>query len=206
MRNIARLLLAPAIVIAQVAFQVPLSATASAATTAAVAGTSPNIVIALTIATPDPLKVTDKLPAPDYDSQVLAPLRAAQAAQAQADAEAVAAAQAAALAAQQAAQAAAAQAAIARAAYVAEHTITYASADDEWYALRMCEAGNDYTRNSGNGYYGAYQYNLGTWGGYDGYARPDLAPPDVQDAKAHETQSARGWTPWPACSHKLGLR
>ena len=38
-----------------------------------------------------------------------------------------------------------------------------------------------------------------------GYARPDLAPADVQLAKAKETQARRGWSPWPACARKLGL-
>jgi uncharacterized protein YabE (DUF348 family) len=71
--------------------------------------------------------------------------------------------------------------------------------------LRQCEAGGVYSRNSGNGYYGAYQYDVGTWANYGGYARPDLAPADVQDAKAQQTQAARGWSPWPACARKLGL-
>lgn len=77
--------------------------------------------------------------------------------------------------------------------------------DDAFSRLRMCEAGGVYSRNSGNGYYGAYQYDIGTWAGYGGYARADLAPPAVQDAKAHETQAARGWNPWPACARKMGL-
>jgi hypothetical protein len=75
-----------------------------------------------------------------------------------------------------------------------------------WAALRQCESGGNYAANTGNGYYGAYQYDLPTWGNYGGYARPDLAPPSVQDAKAQETQARRGWSPWPACSRKLGLR
>lgn len=72
--------------------------------------------------------------------------------------------------------------------------------------LRQCEAGGVYDRNSGNGYYGAYQYNLSTWANFQGYARPDQAPPAVQDAKAAETYQRRGWQPWPACSRKLGLQ
>jgi uncharacterized protein YabE (DUF348 family) len=72
--------------------------------------------------------------------------------------------------------------------------------------LRACEAGGNYARNSGNGYYGAYQYNLSTWANYSGYARPDLAPPAVQDQKAYETYVRRGWQPWPACSANLGLQ
>jgi len=65
--------------------------------------------------------------------------------------------------------------------------------------LRACEAGGAYNRNSGNGYYGAYQYNISTWGNYMGYSRPDLAPPAVQDQAAHDTYLRRGWQPWPVC-------
>lgn len=78
--------------------------------------------------------------------------------------------------------------------------------DDAWARLRACESGGNYSINTGNGYYGAYQYNNGTWNNYGGYARADLAPAAVQDAKARETQASRGWNPWPACSSKLGLR
>ncbi|HEY5695470.1 MAG TPA: ubiquitin-like domain-containing protein, partial [Candidatus Saccharimonadales bacterium] len=45
--------------------------------------------------------------------------------------------------------------------------------------LRACEAGGAYSRNSGNGYYGAYQYNISTWAGYGGYVLPSDAPPAV---------------------------
>lgn len=78
--------------------------------------------------------------------------------------------------------------------------------DDAWAKLRACESGGNYSINTGNGYYGAYQYNNSTWNNYGGYARADLAPAAVQDAKAKETQAARGWSPWPGCSSKLGLR
>lgn len=72
--------------------------------------------------------------------------------------------------------------------------------------LRGCEAGGKYDRNSGNGYYGAYQFDIGTWGNYGGYARADLAPPEVQDQKTWETYKRRGWAPWPGCTKKLGLQ
>lgn len=72
--------------------------------------------------------------------------------------------------------------------------------------LAGCESGGHYDRNSGNGYYGAYQYDISTWGNFQGYARADLAPPSVQDQKAWETYSRRGWSPWPTCSRKLGLQ
>ena len=81
---------------------------------------------------------------------------------------------------------------------VATHAVTYAAGSDGIFArIRARESGGNYAENTGNGYYGAYQYDLGTWGNYDGYARPDLAPPAVQDAKAAATYAARGCSPWP---------
>ncbi len=76
--------------------------------------------------------------------------------------------------------------------------VNYASGSDGIFArIRQRESGGNYATNTGNGYYGAYQYDLRTWSGYAGYARPDLAPPAVQDAKAAETYAQRGCSPWP---------
>jgi len=125
---------------------------------------------------------------PTFDDAVLKPLKQAQEAQAKAKAEAEAAAR-----------------VVQAATTSAPRAKLVIGGDDVWAQLRYCEAGGDYAKNTGNGYYGAYQYNLSTWGNYGGYARPDLAPPEVQDAKARETQSRRGWSPWPACARKLGL-
>ena len=69
--------------------------------------------------------------------------------------------------------------------------------------LKNCESGGDYAKNTGNGYYGAYQYDLQTWGNFMGYVRPDLAPPAVQDAKFLQTYTARGASPWPVCGRFL---
>lgn len=72
--------------------------------------------------------------------------------------------------------------------------------------LRSCESGGAYDRNSGNGYYGAYQYDVSTWANWGGFARADLAPPSVQDEKVWETYKRRGWQPWPSCKVKMGLQ
>ena len=70
--------------------------------------------------------------------------------------------------------------------------------------LRSCEG--SYTSNTGNGYYGAYQFDKRTWGKYGGYEVASDAPASVQDEKAWETYKARGWQPWPTCKIKMGLQ
>ncbi|HVE80741.1 MAG TPA: transglycosylase family protein [Candidatus Dormibacteraeota bacterium] len=81
-----------------------------------------------------------------------------------------------------------------------------AATGDVWAKLRQCESGGNYANKRNPKYRGAYQFDYGTWGGYGGYNDPADAPPEVQDAKARDTQARRGWSPWPACSSKLGLR
>lgn len=74
--------------------------------------------------------------------------------------------------------------------------------------LRSCEG--SYTSNTGNGYYGAYQFNLGSWRANAPAAYKDVlpsqAPPAAQDAAAATYYQKSGWRPWPACSIKLGLQ
>ncbi|MHB1774471.1 MAG: transglycosylase family protein [Acidimicrobiales bacterium] len=74
-----------------------------------------------------------------------------------------------------------------------------------WAALRQCESGGNYAEDSGNGYYGAYQFSLGTWEslGYGGL--PSSAPPAVQDAAAQALQARSGWGQWPVCSLRIGM-
>ncbi len=82
---------------------------------------------------------------------------------------------------------------------------TAASTDDPWAKLRQCESGGNYSINTGNGYYGAYQFNLGTWRAYGGTGLPSNASRAEQDYRAKLLYRARGWAPWPACSRRLGL-
>ncbi len=84
-------------------------------------------------------------------------------------------------------------------------TSASAASADDFARLRNCESGGRYTTNTGNGFYGAYQFDRGTWNGLGYPGRADQASPSTQDAAAAKLQSQRGWSPWPACSRKLGL-
>jgi uncharacterized protein YabE (DUF348 family) len=80
----------------------------------------------------------------------------------------------------------------------------------QWLAkLRSCESGGNYQANTGNGYYGAYQFSAGTWSTMGtGYSRADLAPPSVQDAAiiANTNRSGGGLaTQNPGCYYREGL-
>jgi hypothetical protein len=70
------------------------------------------------------------------------------------------------------------------------------------YVLRMCESGGRYAINTGNGFYGAYQFSVSTWRGLGFSGYPHQASPATQDAAVRKLYGQRGWSPWPVC----GLR
>ena len=82
-----------------------------------------------------------------------------------------------------------------------------ASADpsaSDWHRLRVCESGNNYSINTGNGHYGAYQFDLATWRSVGGSGFPYQASPGEQDARALILYRMRGWQPW-QCAGIVGL-
>lgn len=68
----------------------------------------------------------------------------------------------------------------------------------------MCESTNTYSINTGNGYYGAYQFDLSTWKSVGGSGYPNDASPAEQDYRALYLYRMRGWEPW-SCGRILGL-
>lgn len=75
-----------------------------------------------------------------------------------------------------------------------------------WARLRQCESGGRYTIVSASGrYYGAYQFDLGTWRSVGGTGLPHQASPAEQDFRALYLYRMRGWQPW-TCASNLGLR
>ena len=74
-----------------------------------------------------------------------------------------------------------------------------------WAELRQCESGGNYSDNTGNGYYGAYQFSLSTWQGLGYSGLPSAAAPAVQDQAAQRLEARDGWSQWPQCARALGL-
>ena len=69
-------------------------------------------------------------------------------------------------------------------------------------AVIQCESGGNYSINTGNGYYGAWQFDAGTWlanGGGQYAPTADQATPSQQNEIAYQTYQSRGWQPW-ACA------
>jgi len=74
----------------------------------------------------------------------------------------------------------------------------YSAGAGGWAAgVRQRESGGNYGTNTGNGYYGAYQFSLGTWRGVGGSGLPSDASPAEQDMRAQMLYNARGCSPWP---------
>lgn len=75
-----------------------------------------------------------------------------------------------------------------------------------WDRLAGCEAGGNWHINTGNGYYGGLQFNIGTWQANGGSGRPDQASREEQIRVATRVRdNAGGYGAWPGCAAKLGL-
>ncbi|MFE9425223.1 transglycosylase family protein [Kitasatospora sp. NPDC006697] len=77
-----------------------------------------------------------------------------------------------------------------------------------WDGVANCESTNNWSINSGNGFYGGLQFTSSTWAAYGGtqYApRADLASKDQQIAVAERVLASQGPGAWPVCSVKAGL-
>ena len=78
--------------------------------------------------------------------------------------------------------------------------------DDVWAKLAQCESGGNPQTNTGNGFYGMYQFTLETWQSLGGTGYPYEADAATQTAMAKKLQAQAGWGQWPGCADKLGLR
>jgi hypothetical protein len=73
-----------------------------------------------------------------------------------------------------------------------------------WYALRQCESGGDYTQVSRTGKFrGAYQFSRSTWATVGPPGDPAAASPAEQDRRAALLYARDGRSPWPFCGRFL---
>src|SRR4029078_5244155 len=84
--------------------------------------------------------------------------------------------------------------------------VAFASGNTVWDALAQCESGGNWAINTGNGYYGGLQFNLGTWQSYGGRGPPTQNSRETQIAIATKVRDASGgYGAWPGCAASLGL-
>lgn len=66
-------------------------------------------------------------------------------------------------------------------------------------STRSCESEGRYAINTGNGFYGAYQFTLSSWRAVGGWGYPHNAEPVEQDYRAVRLLHAQGRGAWPVC-------
>lgn len=77
--------------------------------------------------------------------------------------------------------------------------------DDVLACIRSYEQGVDgYETDTGNGYYGAYQFDQETWESVGGSGNPAEASVEEQDMRAAELYRQRGLQPWPTPERMCG--
>lgn len=77
-----------------------------------------------------------------------------------------------------------------------------------WDKVAACESGNNWSINTGNGFYGGLQFTRSTWAAYGGLAyapRADLATKTQQITIAEKVLRSQGPGAWPVCSVRAGL-
>ena len=60
----------------------------------------------------------------------------------------------------------------------------FAGGSTVWDSLAQCESGGNWAINTGNGYYGGLQFNLGTWQSYGGTGLPSDEQPRDPDRRS----------------------
>lgn len=72
-----------------------------------------------------------------------------------------------------------------------------------WPALAQCESGGNPQSASPYGYYGLYQFSMGTWQSVGGSGRPSDAASSEQTYRAKLLYQREGTSPWPECGRRL---
>ncbi len=201
MRNIPQLLATAILLVSQVTNSFAIAVTAQSSVTTLPAGNNQTKIV-LNLASPDALSTT--YIKPNIETEMLTPIHEYQAEQARLAAEAAAKAAAAAAAAKAAAIAKAKLAPKPAAAPFTGQSIGQAQIQ----FLGLCESGMTWNRNSGNGFYGAFQFTIGTWNAMQtGYARADMAPLDVQVSAVQKLLSHSSiYSQFPGCARQMAAK
>ncbi|WP_051218104.1 resuscitation-promoting factor [Nocardioides insulae] len=72
-----------------------------------------------------------------------------------------------------------------------------------WGALARCESGGNPRAVNSAGYYGLYQFSVGTWHSVGGKGMPHNASRGEQTYRAKKLYASRGRSPWPNCGRLL---
>lgn len=71
-----------------------------------------------------------------------------------------------------------------------------------WDAVASCESGGNWSINTGNGYYGGLQFNMGTWRSNGGSGSPHQASREEQIRVANNVLKSQGIGAWPSCGRR----
>lgn len=66
-------------------------------------------------------------------------------------------------------------------------------------AIARCESGGNPATDTGNGFYGKYQFDLQTWAAVGGHGNPARASEAEQNRRATMLYARAGASPWPVC-------
>jgi hypothetical protein len=86
-----------------------------------------------------------------------------------------------------------------RAARRARSAAARSTASPALQAIAACESGGDPQTDTGNGFYGKYQFTLPTWQAVGGAGNPARAPEAEQDRRAAALLAQAGPGQWPVC-------
>jgi hypothetical protein len=87
---------------------------------------------------------------------------------------------------------------------VGRRPFSVAGADGlNWGALANCESGGNPNAVNPAGYYGLYQFDVGTWRSVGGSGLPTSASAGEQTYRAKLLYKQRGRSPWPTCGRLL---
>ena len=78
-------------------------------------------------------------------------------------------------------------------------SVTGSTASPNLEAIAACESGGNPSTNTGNGFYGKYQFTQSAWASVGGTGNPAAASEAEQDKRAAMLYSQQGSSPWPVC-------